>query len=594
MFPLMMDFLWGIMPLALFHMTNIKKRKFSYIEPVFMFLGAFLIYALSISYNYFQAHNGIYYINNIDPVALNLTGAQYEAYYIASLDPVNDIFHPHHLLHVPLARLWISILRFFGSSVDSLTLVSYMSSFFGALTLGVFYTLMRRRLKLGIMPSIIATSLPAFSFAFWFYSSVVEIYMIPMFFLMLILYFLTGEHVTWGTFLAVGAIHGIAMLFHQSSVLFLPVVLAAIFLYGKTSKRGVFKNIIAYAVVVPVVAIPYLLVMKFGLNLGSPGEMFNWLTKYGHESSYWSPLSLHSIPDAIRGFLRSIIGMHFVFALKDIPAYPDFDSVASWQIAYSFLTRNLSKPVVYLLVFLSAAMFISIAAMIRLRVRGFKTAMLNHPVLFSLSLVWFCSYALFFMFWVPSNPDYWIPQSVCGWLIFTMLWISRKSKFTLAGLIVVSTLLFVVNLVGSIAPLHNPNNDYYYQYAKILAQVATKDDVVITREHHLYSAYIKRYVGCNHVCLDLVYEHNGNDEDFKKAIELIIDGNLYDGKRVLVSRDAFMWRSDNYILFEKGKTDARILVMDVLNKYETFWNWTWNEQLGFYIVSCDVIKEAPR
>ncbi len=590
----MMDFLWGIMPLALFHMTNMKNRKFSYIEPVFIFLGAFLIYALSISYNYFQAHNGIYYINNIDPVALNLTGAQYERFYIASLDPVNDIFHPHHLLHVPLARLWISVLRFFGSSADSLTLVSYMSSFFGALILGVFYTLMRRRLELGIMASIIATSLPAFSFAFWFYSSVVEIYMIPMFFLMLILYFLTSEDVTWGTFLTVGAIHGIAMLIHQSNVLFLPVVLAAVYLYGKNNKPALFRNIIAYAVVVPVVAIPYLLVMKFGLNLGSPGDMFHWLTKYGHESSYWSPLSLHSIPDAIRGFLRSIIGMHFIVALKDVPAYPDFDAVESWQIAYSFLTRNLSKPVVYLLCFLSAAMFISLAVMIRSRVRGFKAAMVNHPVLFSLSLVWFCSYALFFLFWVPTNPDYWIPQSVCGWLIFTMLWITRKSKFTLAGLIAISAMLFTVNLVGSIAPLHNPNNDYYYQYAKILARNTTKDDLVITGQHHLYSAYIKRYVGCNHVCIDLVYEHTGNDEEFVKELNSIINGNLNDGKRILISRDALMPTSDNYIVCKKGESDANSLITDVLGRYEPFLISTGDERFGFYVLSREVVKEAPR
>lgn len=573
-------------------MMNMKKRKFSYIEPVLIFLGAFLIYALSISYNYFQAHNGMYYINNIDPVALNLTGEPYEGFYIAKADPVNDIFHPHHLLHVPLARLWISVFRFFGSSAASLTLVSYMSSFFGALTLCVIYMIMRKRLNLGILTSITATSLPAFSFAFWFYSSVVEIYMIPMFFLMLILYFLTGEHVTWGTFLAVGAIHGIAMLIHQSNVLFLPVVLAAVYLYGKNNKPALFRNIIAYAVVVPVVAIPYLLIMIFGLNLNSPGEMSQWLTTYAHESSYWSPPSLHSIPDAMQGFLRSIIGMHFILALKDIPASPDFGSVTSWQTAYSFLTQNISKSAVYLLSFFSVAMFIALIVMILRRIRGFKIAKGNNPVLFSLSLVWFCSYALFFMFWVPTNPDYWIPQSVCGWLIFTLLWTSRKNKFTLAGLIVVLTLLFVVNLAGSIAPLHNPNNDYYYQYAKNLAQITTKDDLVITGQHRILSAYIKRYTGCNQVCLDLVYKHTWSDEYFKKSIEYIINGNLYDGKRVLISRDALMLTSDNYIVLDKGKSDAISLITDALGRYEPFLVSTGDEKFEFFILNPDVVHNS--
>lgn len=566
-------------------MTNIKKRKLLFFELILVFFGAFLVYALSVSYNYFQAHNGIYYINNIDPVAINLTGATYERFYIANLDPLNDIFHPHHLLHVSLSRFWISILRYFGSSADTLTLLSYMSSFFGALTLCVIYTIYRKRLNLGILMSIVATSLPAFSFAFWFYSSVVEIYMIPMFFLILILYLLSGDDISWKTFLIAGAIHGIAMLIHQSNVLFFPVMIVAAFLCGKNIKSAIYKNIAAYAVVIPVVAIPYLLIMKFGLNLNSPGEMFHWLTKYGHESSYWNPPSLHSIPDALRGFLRSIVGMHFILALKEIPS--DSDTLTSWQIAYSFLMRDISKPVAYLLTFLSATMFSILVVMILSRIRGLKAAMQNCPILLSLSLAWFISYGLFFLFWVPTNPDYWIPQSVCGWLILTMLWVARKSRFTLPGLIIISALLFAANLTGSITPLHNPNNDYYYQYVKHLASVATEDDLIINGQHRIYSAYVKRYVGCNQVYLDLVYKYTESEEDFKKAFEYIINGNLRDGKRVLISREVFNLTSDNYIVCSKGASDANALITDVLGKYEHLWKRTGDEQFEFYVLEPD-------
>ena len=155
----------------------------------------------------------------------------------------------------------------------------------------------------------------------------------------------------------------------------------------------------------------------------------------------------------------------------------------------------------------------------------------------------------------------------------------------------ISTLLFIVNLAGSIAPLHNPNNDYYYQSAKHLTQVTNKDDLIITGQHHLFSAYIKRYVGCNHVCLDLVYEHTGSDEDFTKEIRDIINSNLHHDKRVLISRDAIRLAADNYIIAVKGTSDANYLVMEIWKNYEVFWDWTENRDFAFYVLNPDVVHD---
>ena len=572
-------------------MTNSTKRVFLLPELALVFLVAFIVYALSISYNYFQAHNGIYYINNIDPVPLNLTGADYEKYYIANLDPVNDIFHPHHLLHVPLAILWLKFLRFFSPNADALTLVTYLSTFFGSLTLCVFYSIMRWRLNLSKAVSAVATMLPGFSFAFWFYSSAVEIYMIPMFFLLLILYVLTNENISARTFLWVGFLHAVAMLIHQSNILFLPIVIGAAYIYRKNENLSFLKNLVFYAVtVIPLVVIPYFLVMIIALELGSPGEMIAWLTTYGHESSYWMAPSLRSIPMALRGFLRSIVGAHFISALNPVELSDSKSTVSSWQIPYAFLVRGIDPVISKMFIAYTAIFFGTIIAKFGFHFRKIKETMKFKKEMLTLSVIWFCSYALFFMFWVPTNPDYWIPQSICGWLIFMIIGTPFKREIHKLGILSFSWLcfiavfLFTLNFFGSINPLHKSENDYYYQNAKHLGSIVSKEDVVITGQHYLFSAYFKRYVGCNQVSLDLVYELTGNDEEFLNEMHAVIDGNLDAGRKVIVSQEALELSIDNYIRNEKGTGDWNKLIGELwLDKKYTI-EPTGNELNEFYVL----------
>ncbi|MFH1675688.1 MAG: hypothetical protein ABIC40_01600, partial [bacterium] len=140
-------------------MQNSNEKSCSIFELALVFTASFVVYALTMANNYSQAPDGIYYINNID--------AKWE------------IFHPHHLLYTPLAIVIVKIFHLFGYTGDSIIPVSLMSSFFGSLTLCVFYCIMRKRLNLGIPASLIATALPAFSFGFWFYSIAIEVYMVP-------------------------------------------------------------------------------------------------------------------------------------------------------------------------------------------------------------------------------------------------------------------------------------------------------------------------------------------------------------------------------------------------------------------------------
>ena len=94
------------------------------IEMIILFAIFFMIYSYTISNNLSLSHDSIKYINRIDG---NI-----------------ELFHPHHLLYNGFAVIWVSLLRIFGNTSDSVYLVSLLNSIFGALVISIFYVIGRR------------------------------------------------------------------------------------------------------------------------------------------------------------------------------------------------------------------------------------------------------------------------------------------------------------------------------------------------------------------------------------------------------------------------------------------------------------------
>lgn len=191
-----------------------KTRSLGWSELAIPFAIYFSLYALTLSHVPSTATDSVYYINRID------SGTK--------------LLHPHHLLFNSFGWMWVSIWKYLGVQADTAILVSLLNAIFGALCMCVFYSLLRRRLGCDRWTALLGTSLPAFSWAFWYYSGCVEVYIIPLFLLLLSFYFLTGERVEARTFALVGFLNGAAVLFAEMSVLFATVVfLAAWFSYRR-------------------------------------------------------------------------------------------------------------------------------------------------------------------------------------------------------------------------------------------------------------------------------------------------------------------------------------------------------------------------
>ena len=173
-----------------------------------------------------------------------------------------------------------------------------------------FLQFFRARLACDRFTAILGTSLPAFSFAFWYYSGGVEAYIIPVFFLWLALYTLTADHVPAKAFLLVGFLNATADPTAEMFVLFATVVLLAAWHSHRRGDCSLRRSLACYiGVAVPTVAIPYLSAILY-VGRGSLHGSWHWLTLYAHRARFWNVPSASALMKAAIGLGQAFIGSH--------------------------------------------------------------------------------------------------------------------------------------------------------------------------------------------------------------------------------------------------------------------------------------------
>jgi hypothetical protein len=225
-----------------------------------------------------------------------------------------EYFHPHHLLYNAAAALWLGLWSGVLPGADSVTLISWMNGVFGALSIGVVFLLLRHRAMLDRVQALTGALLPAASFGVWFYSVTIEVYIPALLFLLMAFYLLTDSRKSIGVFTAAGAMHGLAMLFHQVHVLFavpaLFVLLRAIMPARESAEKlRMLKAGLGYVIAgMLVTAVPYVVIGAGVLGHSTVQEFMAWLLGYASEGKYWHAPGVTTIVHVGIGFVRSIVG----------------------------------------------------------------------------------------------------------------------------------------------------------------------------------------------------------------------------------------------------------------------------------------------
>lgn len=395
--------------------------------------------------------------------SLNLTVAHDSVHYLANIISGSPNLHPHHLLYEPLSFLWVKVSSLATSEYS--VQVSSLNSFFGAGLVLVVFKILRQRLCVSGANSLLGAALLGVSFGVWFYSVTVEVYIIPAFLLASAAYVLLLEKITIRDMVVVGVLHGLAMLFHQVHFLFGFVALARLFFAGGGFKvrAGLLSS---YAVVASsIVLLGYFLAVAY-LEIDSKEAFYRWFFGYANNGQYWhDPFLISTYVKAVIGFARAFVGGQFLFA---IPAFQDLlgqNFSGQNLVDEFFLVRNLGvwEACLLFFVFVTIPFVIVLSGVFCLmqarQARGTDIAGAN--VLYPL-IVWFGVYALFFLFWEPHNPEFWITQVVCFVLIYCWFLERRitinKARYVLMVLV---SLVGVVNFFGTILPCKDRENDFY-------------------------------------------------------------------------------------------------------------------------------------
>jgi hypothetical protein len=465
------------------------------------------LYGATLSENLGAAHDGIAYLNQIE------SG--------------KDLLHPHHVLYAPLARLWLVAARSLGIEADGARVVALLSAAGGLAALALFQAALRR---LGRPPAeaLLATALPALSFGFWFYSVSVEVYLLPLPFLLGAFVLLLAPSATPARLCAAGALHGVATLLHQAHALFAVVVAAHVLAVPRPRSARAGAAYLA--------SVGSLVLGGYALALAAEGPptlaaALGFLLGHAGAPGFFEPLSPSTPLRMLIGAGRALVGGHFAFAL---PLRAPIERALPGQYLDDeiYLVAELGAPAAWVL--LAGAALLG-ATLLVLLVRGLGALRRCDPAArrgAGLAGVWIATYSAFFAFWVPHNLEFWIPQSIAFWLIFAAV---PRAPAALAAL---ALCLGALNYAGSIRWLADPDRDLYRALVRPFEREARPGDLVVVGRGWILRDYAMRFTPAE--VIDLVGVSGRVDDAGERAREVraAIDGTLQRGGRVFVSGEA--------------------------------------------------------
>jgi hypothetical protein len=280
--------------------------------------------------------------------------------------PWQELFHPHHLAYGPLGALVRALAQALGWEGRAVLPLQVANALAGALGVMLFLRLVHRltrRLDLALCGALLLGG----SYAYWYYAVEVEVYTIAAVLLVVCLGLLAAllREPRREIAAALGAVQGLAVLFHQTNVLLCVPVALALWLAGRQQPWAQQRVLwLAYGGPLALVAGGAYLLVGFGISgFRSVGEFVAWTTAYARTGWWGGPLDSTQWDDLVRGLSSAL-------------AHPY--GVLLWLLLLGlavFYLRHLAQ-----------------------RYRRLALCL----------LAWLVIYGAFFFWWEPDNAEFWI------------------------------------------------------------------------------------------------------------------------------------------------------------------------------------------
>ena len=483
-----------------------------------------------------------------------------------------ELFNPYHLVASWIGWAGYNGVRLLGYDGGPLIPVQVINALFGALGIAALWLLIRFATKTRL-PAVAAAGMLAVSYGYWAYSLGPDIY--PFATAALIGALAGAYYATMnpraGTYFVFGLLGAVAVLGHNSNALFVLTVGGAslLLIAREAGLRRAVELGLCYSAGVLLVVVPLYGAAIATVQASTPAEAYDWMTLYA-QSGEWGNISASSVPKAIVGAGRALIGGHFLFSLDAVREWAEDTSGGKSLREEVYLVRDFPRAASYLLIVpiiaIAGALIVLGANWIA---RG--RALEHGPrTLAVLCVGWLVPVVVFAFWWEPINLEFWMAAWVPLIILLALPLAAstgdrdRRIDVTVVGVLLAS--LFVVNFYGSILPQLSQENDYWRERIAWYEQNATEDDLILSN-NHLESYYLRYFTDAEVFQVDGAWlDTNGDSARAMVLVNRAVDD--WDGSRVLISDEVFFPAADEYSSCKQGQRPCIDLVALVREEYE--------------------------
>ncbi len=384
-----------------------------------------------------------------------------------------ELFHPHHLLYLPIQQGLFHTAQSLGYDGRSYFMARSVSMLSGALALLLFFQIALQfgRGSNGRLAGVATLGL-LFSYGFVRYACEVEIYLPAMALALAAVYAMlrARDSVRWWV---AGIVFAAAAVLMHTINAALAVVVIPVF-YGWISrqwKRGLLHG----AATLTVVGLVYGLIhLQWGFFQPSV------------ETAAEGGLQPGTVGKALVGLGQCVLSANFIFAYETVAeklqTYFPYRVFSEELFAASHLPAWLKAIAPITFIFALVGLVLSA---IFLLFKGFRQRAFNRT--FFVLMLWLAGTVAPTLILEPSNPELWILALAPLWLLF--FWLATNLK-TIRWVTIMVCLLGVHNLVVGMGSVRNEEGDYNFKKAEWVLQQAGKNDVLNTSESFVFTFYL--------------------------------------------------------------------------------------------------------
>ena len=392
-----------------------------------------------------------------------------------------ELFHPHHLLYLPMQKAVFGCANVVGYSGRSYYVARSVSMAAGAVALVLFLLVAQRLLAAtgrqqgGFFAWITVFGLFS-TYGFVRYACEVEIYIPAMVPMLAAVYSALRPDGSKRSLVAGIACSALALLLHTinfaTALVVVPLIHALLFRRRKFAAIHLFST-------------TALVVLVYGVVHGTVG-----MSSPPVDSASEGWLQPGTPLKAVAGLGQCLVSANFAFAYEAVTA-----TLQQWFPYRVFVeeiyTAQQMPP--WMVAFAPFSFLLGVAGLlvggIWVAAGVVKQSLFREPC-FWILLIWFAGTAAPTVLLEPSNPELWILSLAPLWLLFAWLASSSWTKGFQRVAVGMVALLAFHNLLVGMGMLRNPEGDYNRQKAEWVLGRAAEGDVLYTADSFVFSFYL--------------------------------------------------------------------------------------------------------